>query len=61
VEKLKGRDDTHTRRIESGRALITELQRAFAYMTIGKQSYFKPVKIISSMVNDWGENLQQGD
>ena len=51
-EGLKGKDDTATKRIESGMKLIRELKKMFGLMAIGNKAYVEPGPVLAAIVDD---------
>lgn len=53
-EGLKGKDDTETKKIESGMKLIKELKKMFGLIAIGNKSYVEPGPVLNAIVDDAG-------
>ena len=56
-KELKGKDETMTKRIQSGRKMIGELKKVFAQMAIGNKSYVEPSAILKAIVDDAGHQV----
>ena len=51
-EGLKGKDDTETKKIESGMNLIKELKKMFGLIAMGNKSYVEPGPVLNAIVDD---------
>lgn len=60
-EGLKGKDDTETKKIESGMNLIKQLKKMFGLIAMGNKSYVEPGPVLNAIVDDSANQYQIGD
>jgi hypothetical protein len=51
---LEGKDEKHTKRIQSGLTLITELKKIFGLMAVGNKKYVEPGPVLKAIIDDNG-------
>ena len=51
-EEIKVPDELKSKKINSGRVIITELKKVFASLALGNKSYVEPSAILKAIVDD---------
>jgi exoribonuclease II len=59
--EVLGKNEVETKKIQSGRKIIKELQRTFGFMESGIKSYVKPTELMNVIVDDNGKALVAGE
>jgi len=61
TSKLEGKDEKHTKRIQSGLTLIKELKKIFGLMAVGNKKYVEPGPVLKAIIDDNGNQIQIGE
>jgi hypothetical protein len=49
------------KKIQAGLKLVSEIKRLFTIMTIGNKKYAEPSRVLKSVVDDFGKDIQIGE